>query len=428
MKLTRIQWIKLLGIGTLLIAIYWGWRYTQSYETRLFALDAGTGHVKWSTPLKLNFGPSAANGRVFAYSTEPLSQEDRKYVQKNAYGKEMVRTAKLCAFDSATGRQLWEYAFDLKEFEIVGSSLANPPVASENRVAVSLNDHTLAVLDADSGSLLWHFEKALSISNSQSFIFAGKYLITFSENGNGSGYSVQALDAQTGTPVWKASLPDLVAVEIANDKPALTKSGQLVFVNSNNLVKAFDLVSGDFRFEVEARSHQLQTSGDILYINTGEKLLATDAITGIPLWTFEVPVPGQRAYLFGLRTAGQVIYIANIFGGQDKEKGAWLYALNASDGSELWRKQLDQEIRGESSLITLRDPVVNSEAFFITLALENYMLAGFSAVDGTELWRFPLHIDSSPAVEGDLIFVIDRTQRWRNWLAHINPTWHGENK
>ncbi|MBN2116806.1 MAG: PQQ-binding-like beta-propeller repeat protein [Anaerolineales bacterium] len=422
MKLTRTQWITLLGLGTLLVVSYLGWRYAQTYEMRLFALDARTGHVKWSTPLKLDFAPSAANGRVFVYSMEPLSRESRKHLQKSAYGKEVVRTAKLCAFDSATGQQLWQYVFDPQEFELAGSSLANPPVASEKWVAASLNDHTLAVLDASSGALLWRFDQALTSTNGQVFTFAGDRLILFSENGDGSGYSAQALDAQTGTPVWKASLADLNPVALIIDKPALTKSDQLAFMSSNDWVQAFDLSSGELQFEVKANSEQLQVVANILYINTGNKLLAMETTTGAPLWTFAVSE--QDPYLFGLRTADQVIYIASIFGDQNEDKGAWLHALNASDGRELWRKQLDQSIRGESSLITVRDPVANSEAFFITIELEDYTLTAFSAVDGAERWRFPLHQDNSPAIEGNLIFVVDRAPRWQNWLAHINPAWH----
>ncbi len=303
MEFIKKHWIMLLGAGVVLALVYFGWQHAKVYETRLFALDTKIGRVKWSRPLESgNFSPTIAvgNERVFAYSMVPfsgtLSQDDREFLQKN-YGEEVVRTIQLQAFDGKTGRQLWKYVFDPTDFVIdEAESITKSPVVSEKWVAIRLNHHTLAVLDAGSGSLLWHFDQAYSTETGQLTLFTGDRLITVSDNGDGTECSVQALDAQTGTPVWKTSPADLdLCIAIGFDKPALAKNDRLAFVSKLSSVQALDLSSGDFQFEVESNSDQLQVVGNVLYINaqnklSANKLLAVDATTGAPLWTFESPI------------------------------------------------------------------------------------------------------------------------------------------
>jgi outer membrane protein assembly factor BamB len=118
MRLKRNPWLLLLGIGTLLALIYFGWQFTTQNEVCLFALDAETGRVKWSTSVdtKWAFTPGAGNGRVFAYALVPIPKKNGDHSEKN--------TVKLCAFDATTGRQTWEYLVDPKQFDFWRTPIA----------------------------------------------------------------------------------------------------------------------------------------------------------------------------------------------------------------------------------------------------------------------------------------------------------------
>jgi hypothetical protein len=46
-------------------------------------------------------------------------------------------------------------------------------------------------------------------------------------------------------------------------------------------------------------------------------------------------------------------------------------------------------------------------------------------VDGRLRWTFRAGPNADQlATNADLIFVNDRSLRWRNWLAHLIPAWH----
>lgn len=289
MFMKRNRWmIVLLGLGALLGLVFLAWQFTTQFETRLFALDVETGHVKWSRSVRTDwtFTPASGNGRVFAYALVPLTAQERE-----ASGTQRKNTVKLCAFD---------------------------------------------------------------------------------------------------------------------------------------------LQSGAFQFSIQAKSRQLQAAGDTLYINAETSLLAVDAATGVPRWIFSVPASDRRPFLFGLQTVGQDTYIIHFFQGQDDGFNAWLLALNAADGHELWQRQLAQELAISRS--DIRDqffdtlPATNQDAFFAHLEDENQNSAvrAFSAVDGSELWHFPLYqrgifdVMASPTTQDKLVFVTDWAPRWRNWLKSLN--------
>jgi outer membrane protein assembly factor BamB len=429
MFMKRNRWmIVLLGLGALLGLAFLAWQFATQFETRIFALDAQTGRVKWSTPVRTSwtFTPSAGNGRVFAYAQVPLTAQERE-----SSGTSRKNTIKLCAFDASTGRQQWEYVFDQKQFEFDSQAIIqDPPLVSGNWVVAGLNEKNLAIFDAKSGSLLWYTSNAVSPAKTRAFTIAGDHLIIISQDGSGEKLNLQALDAQSGASVWKTELANVEYDDIFLDRPAIVANDQLVFVNAHQTVDAFDLQTGTFQFSVPAKSHQLQAVGDALYINTETSLLAVDAPTGALRWTFSVPASDRQPFLFGLQTVGQVTYIIHFFQGQDNGFSAWLLALDAVDGHELWRQQLGQAKNRTDILDQFFDtlPATNQETFFAHLEDENRNSAvkAFSAVDGRELWRFPLYhrdvfdVMASPTTQDKLVFVTDWAPRWRNWLTSFN--------
>jgi outer membrane protein assembly factor BamB len=420
MRSKRGRWLLLLG-GCLLcitIVLIVGRQYALQDRTRLFALDMKTGQVKWSLPLKAPWvsTPAAGNGVVFAYSMED-------------------HNVTLCAYDATTGHQVWEYVVESAQVQVTGVLLKNPPVATENWVAMTLNDNTVDIIDARTGVLQWRVTGIITPYQTQSFALAGDRLLTIKQDGIRSELSLQALDVRSRKVLWFADLAGADFFDIDFDKPALTANDHIVFVSGHQVVEAFDLQSGAIRFSVDADSVQLQAIEDALYINAETSLMAVDATTGAPRWIFTIPVAGSRPRLFGMQVVGQIVYIENIF---DESPGAWLFALNASDGKELWRQQLTQTNDNQLLLAyTHFAPAASQEAFVITVPVGTHdpfllatgsadndpdTLTAFSAADGATLWQFPLHQRAlaSPVVQNDLVFVIDRASRWHNLLTSLN--------
>jgi outer membrane protein assembly factor BamB len=429
MPLKRNRWMMLLGTAALLVAFFLGGSYVTQKDVRLFALDIETGRVRWSKPVQTtwNFTPGAGNGRVLAYSVAPLTAQER-----DAAGTKRKNTIKLCAFEAATGRQLWEYVVDLKKFDFANQSILHaPPFVHKNWIVASLNEDTLAILNGDSGLLQWYRTDAISLAMTQAFTFAGDRFIMVAFQGADEDLSLQALDAQTGVPVWKTDSTGVGVFGVTLDQPAITTNDRMVFVSSGQTVRAFDLQSGAFQFSVAATSQQLQALGDALFINTKTSILAVDASTGAPRWTFlPTASPETEPYLFGLKTVGQVTYIISSSWGEDQKEGAWLLALDARDGHELWRRQLfhaSDRVAAWDQFFNIL-PAANQDVFVITIEDENRNMVtkALSTVDGSELWHFSLYqrgdhaAPASPTIDGKFVFVTDYAPRWLLWLKALN--------
>jgi outer membrane protein assembly factor BamB len=429
----RNRWIIFLGIAALLVALFLGERYLTQKDVRLFALDSETGRVRWSRPVQLdwNFAPAAGNGQVLAYSQVPLTAQERA----SAHTKR-ENTVKLCAFEASTGRQLWEYVVDPKQFKYSDNSvLGTPPFIDGNRIVATVNEETLAVLNGDSGVLQWSRADAVSMANDRAFTFAGDRFIMVAFKGDPKDLSLVALDAKSGAPIWETDSPGIGVFSVTLDRPAIVTNDRTVFVSSALTVKAFDLQSGASQFNIAADSRQLQVLGDTLFIGTIDSVLAVDAATGAPRWTFLPTAPPEaEPYLFEMKTVGQVTYIVNSSWGEDQKDGAWLFALDARDGHELWRRQLIHAASRSQAWtqFLFASPAVNQDVIVITLEDENRdtVTRAFSAVDGSELWHFSLYqrgdhaAPASPALDGKFVFLTDYAPRWLLWLKALNLAWN----
>jgi outer membrane protein assembly factor BamB len=426
-------WVIILACCVLLAIVFLFRQYALQPETRLFALDNHTGRVRWSTHLnlELSVAPTSGSESVFAYSIVPIAPESYNNI-RDAFGIPAYSTIGIYAFDSTTGHLLWKHDIDRKQFELAASSLMlTQPGTGRNQIAIQFNEDTMGILDTESGSLQWNITDVMSDSYTQSFTFAGNYLIVLLRSGNESEVTIQALDARSGVPIWDATLNNADWYDIYQDQPAITANDELVFVSGHNTVEAFKLQSGISQYSIDIDSRQLHVAKDILYVNAKTSLVAVDTETGALRWEFTAPIPGTNPMYFGLETAGEIVYIGVAFYGKDNDEaeGAWLFALNASDGSELWRQQLVDTTDWSAlfDLVHIVPAVSNNEAYFVTLEGEdgNNTVLALSSADGAEDWHFPTvdcsHSLSSPASQdGEHVFVTSRSSRWCNWLMSLD--------
>ncbi len=416
MRLKRTHWIILIAIGVLLVAGFLGWRYAVQMESRIFALDAGTGQVQWSIPVNRisSNHPAASHDQVFI--TDRIREEEYFY--------------KRLSLDAATGQQQWEFAYRQGDF------ILGPPLVDADVVLDEIHDghETVVVLNATTGEQLWSFSYAYTgydDSLEHSYALSTNRIVALTEQG------IQAFDKHTGEPQWQQDYDGERAAFVAND--------QMVGVIGRDEINLYDIQTGALQYNLTANDyiHQFQLDGSILYYFSHDVTVsAFDTESHSLLWTYEPPVLDSHddRYISHLQAAEQMVYINVQFWKQNDDESrddwqVWLFALDVN-GQEQWRKKL-ADIESELDRAEIRMfqdigwPALSAEAIFIIRgAYEQQELVALSAADGSERWHFPIWAlsgtSSSPATDGDYVFIMDRAPRWRNWLAHIDPAWHGD--
>lgn len=416
MRLKKTHWMLLIVIGVLLVAGFLGWRYAVQMESRMFALDAGTGQVQWSTPVN-----------EIAYN-HPVASHDQLFIIEIIW-EGYPRTYKRLSLDTTTGQRQWEFAFCRSCFVV------DPPLVDADVVLDEINDghETVVVLNATTGEKLWSFSYSYTgYDNSleHSYALSTNRIVTLTEQG------IQAFDKHTSEVLWQQDYDGERASFVAND--------QMVCVIGRDEISLYDIQTGALQYNHAANDyiHQFQLDGSILYYFSHDvSVSAFDTESHSLLWTYVPPVLASHddRYISHLQAAEQMVYI-NIQSWRQNDDGsrddwqAWLFALDA-DGHEQWRKKL-ADIESEFDRLEIRMfqdagwPAIGAESIFVIRgAYERQReLVALSAADGSEQWRFPLWASSisSPATNGDYVFIMDRAPRWRNWLAHLNPAWHGD--
>ena len=140
--------------------------YVAGFEGQLYALDARTGSVHWSTPEECciyDYTPTVSGDRVFQNRSDS-----------------MVR-----AYDAQTGEELWH-----KSYGIVGS------LTAANKKLFVPADPNIVALDQATGNVVWSAPRDNSIYGAPA---VGNGLL-FVPQGSG----MKAFDLETGTLVWTA--------------------------------------------------------------------------------------------------------------------------------------------------------------------------------------------------------------------------------
>jgi outer membrane protein assembly factor BamB len=303
--------------------------------------------------------------------------------------------------------------------------LAAPLVTAEHvyaRVERSSGAALIAV-DATSGRLAWTFEGAeigprssyadVAVANGRAAVPA--------RQGDDTDLALQAIDARTGAPLWRVA-PGRAILSRIDQGPFLAADDSTIFLGLNRAVLAFEAGSGALRFELAERPQesggQVWLDGPTLYRRGGlTTIVAYDAATGAPRWTYHQPFEDPGAALRAFRAAGESLYAFCACEVENRRDRGWLLAIDTRDGRERWRAQLDAYIE-----LYQDAPAIGSQT--VIVGSEHEDVIARSAADGTERWRFRRTVGRSVAADGQLVFATDRGPRWRHWLGFVNQEWH----
>lgn len=162
--------------------------------------------VKWRVPVGLGYsGPAVVDGRVFVldYEREEGTVTNGPGTRTKLQGRERIT-----CFDAATGKRIWQHAYD-RAYEVsYPSGPRCTPTVNEGRVYALGAHGNLTCLDAENGDVLW----------SKDFVKKYKALMPnwgFSAHPlvdgdlvycivGGEGSVAVAFDKRTGKEVWRS--------------------------------------------------------------------------------------------------------------------------------------------------------------------------------------------------------------------------------
>lgn len=231
----------------------------------------------------------------------------------------LARDGKLYALDATTGKQLWSYTTAATAFldEPVtlpdGTVVHNygltdvSPVTYDNRVVYGAIHNALFAVDAKTGKQRWSTKiDQILIFNSPVSANGTLYLSSYEESHHTSpesqqGY-VSAYNPQNGTLVWQHTVGNWVLTQP-------TVVGGVVYFGSYD-----------------------------------DHLYALKASNGAPLWSHDL---GGHIFDQPFVYDGTIIVGELGNGGEDTGPatvGPALYAINATSGAEVWRKDMSQDV------------------------------------------------------------------------------------
>lgn len=302
--------------------------YTCGTED-VYAIDARDGTQQWHQTITDGYtiatAPTVGDGQVYV-GTSPS-------VSSSAGGL-------LYALDESSGRVQWT----LEAITENGKFKSEPIV--DNRIVYTSDDRgNIYAIDSRTGEGEWH---TYSFGSKTGFAMRGEYIYSnrggdvvavHTDGRNGvtnfsDGYTDEEYERD---PMWQSEEFEGLLKDIT---PAV--SGSSVFVGTKDgTLYAFDARTGrtDWKFSVEG---EIQSSpavaNGIVYVATRDRnVYAVDSSSGRQEWQFQTET---KVGYSPLTVADGIVYLPGTDDGMRGPDGC-LIALDATNGSEQWRYELD---------------------------------------------------------------------------------------
>jgi outer membrane protein assembly factor BamB len=291
---------------------------------------------------------------------------------------------KVYALNRENGRRRWV-------FPTRGTFLASP-VREGETIYLGGTDGFFYALDAKTGRQRWRYEAGSPI---QATAAVAQGVVCFGINGK-----IIGLDAHKGTPLWS------VPTEGHFQSRAATDGATFYLGGWDNAVYALDAQTGTLRWKAtleagDRRNSPAAASPSVdngrLFISTlGQRLYALDTRNGATLWSVQAPPDGDP---FGRSTAvpfGPSLYVAG------SGKNGDVYALSVTDGALIWRVSTGQAIYDSY-------PTLTEEGKSFAIMGFRGRVSVLETQRGKTLWRYELgpgNIFSAPAYDGTNVYTV----------------------
>lgn len=298
----------------------------------LFAIDTGTGKLKWS------YRPVTSSG-VVAVSTPPAVSGDVVIAAFSAgYG------GVLTGVSLSTGRELWK---------TLSPAINAAPAVRGGMAYVMDSNGTFYAVDVATGKAKWTFvvngQRADCVGwpvvRDEAVYLTGKVEEDRSDPKKPSGHFIFALDAATGREIWRHQ-PKGIYSRNGACTAQLVVTADTVYAAGETRFFGIDRATGRDRFppavvKQAAGSKEyvidplgLVDAGDVIVGMTHDYLLGFDKVTGRNVW--EVPVKSPRSRRLSA-VSGNVLYFHGSLSDdpKDLERGK-LHALDLNTRQILW--------------------------------------------------------------------------------------------
>lgn len=219
--------------------------------------------------------------------------------------------------------------------------------------------------------------------------------------------TVSAIDAQSGSQVWKADLrPDNKRDKEAFGGGLAYAAGKLYVTSGYRFVARLDAGSGrvEWKKATEQPIHAAPTvaTGRVMAVAIDNTLLTFDTATGEPGWNYQaLTEPARILAASSPAVAGDTV-VASFGSGE-------LVALRVANGNDLWSETLSRANRS-NALSEIRDipgrPVIyQGDVFAIS---HSGVFASTDLRTGAPRWSLPIAGITTPWVAGDVVYVVSR--------------------
>lgn len=229
-----------------------GTLYSSSKNGKLYALDSSNGQIKWSYQTEVSAVMSSVpvvQDGIVCFG----APDDHIYVL------------------DLMGNLKWKYMTG-------ATDVRSSPAISNDKVYVGADDGKLYVLNVLTGELIWDFEAGIS----------GEYSPTLSNDKVyvQSDQAIFCLDATSGSKIWDYPLASTIS-----DWSSPTERNNMLYVcGTNNGLLAFDAGNGSVQWKNTSFGTATRNSPsyfeDRIYLASPGGLVAIDAVSGKTKWIY----------------------------------------------------------------------------------------------------------------------------------------------
>lgn len=351
--LTNENWPGLTAEGDLVFV---------SFGPGIVAVDIPERQVAWTFPENLE-------GRASIYA--PLSILD---------GRIVVGDFGQAGGFFSPGATVTIYSLDGASGEVIGAPAevwTNAEAASDKIVAqasqsaasgfIGTGDNFIIALNAENGQERWRFETGHSIWGQPVYLDGVVYAPSLDK-------SIYALDAETGAVIWQTTFDGSVASSPVIDDDT-------IYVGAyDHFLHALDRETGEIKWSSEAANlvwGAPALGGDNVYFADIDGNIFAVTRNGEAVWQQKAGGLVQTAPVF---KDGVLYVVSGRLEGEDDELVGEVLALDASDGSEIWRTPAPAPI--------LTSPVIVGDELVVAPLAHSSLLMVYKLEDGALAWSF----------------------------------------